>query len=90
MSKTTDERGRIYLPKDVRERFGTKYRVVELPNYVALFPISDEPLDAVEEAVGDTLEGKSVDELREEARRKAREGVAAEREAIAEKSGDGE
>jgi len=43
MSKSTDERGRIYLPKDVRERFGDKYRIVELPSHVALFPVDDHP-----------------------------------------------
>lgn len=80
MSKSTDERGRLYLPKDVRERFGEEYRVVELPDYVALFPIADDPLAAVEEAVGDQLEGKSVDELQEEARRKGRDEIARERE----------
>lgn len=81
MSKSTDERGRLYLPKDVRERFGDEYRVVELPNYVALFPVAEDPVAAVEDAVGETLEGKSVDELRAEARRKGREEVAAEHEA---------
>lgn len=30
MSKSLDERGRIYIPKDVRERFGETYRIVEL------------------------------------------------------------
>lgn len=79
MSKSTDERGRLYLPKDVRERFGEEYRVVELPNYVALFPVAADPLAAVEEAVGDSLEGQSVDEFKEEARRKGREEIATER-----------
>ena|GEM_PF-443422 len=68
MSKSTDERGRLYLPKDVRERFGEEYRVVELPNYVALFPIADDPLAAVEEAVGDELDGDTVEEIRDRAR----------------------
>ena len=78
MSKSTDERGRLYLPKDVRERFGEEYRVVELPNYVALFPVAEDPLAAVEEAVGDSLEGNSIEELQEEARRKGREEIASE------------
>lgn len=90
MSKSTDERGRIYLPKDVRERFGTEYRVVELPNYVALFPVADDPLAAVQEAVGDAFEGKSVDELREEARENARAEVAAERTQTDADAEDGE
>ncbi len=79
MSKSTDERGRLYLPKDVRDRFGEEYRVVELPDYVALFPVADDPLAAVEEAVGDELEAKGVDELQEEARRKGHNEIARER-----------
>jgi bifunctional DNA-binding transcriptional regulator/antitoxin component of YhaV-PrlF toxin-antitoxin module len=78
MSKSTDERGRLYLPKDVRERFGEEYRVVELPDYVALFPVADDPIAAVEEAVGDELEGKRVDELQREARRRGHNEIARE------------
>jgi bifunctional DNA-binding transcriptional regulator/antitoxin component of YhaV-PrlF toxin-antitoxin module len=80
MSKSTDERGRIYLPKDVRDRFGTEFRVVELPNYVALFPVAEDPIEAVRDAIGDELAGKSVEELKTEAREKSREQVSTERE----------
>lgn len=68
MSKSTDERGRLYLPKDVRERFGETYRVVELPSHVALFPVDDDPLEGVQEAVGDAFENENVEELKEQAR----------------------
>ena len=80
MAKSTDERGRIYLPKDVRERFGDEYRVVELPNYIALFPTDENPLEAVENAVGDALKEKSVSQLSREAREKAHQGIAKERD----------
>lgn len=80
MGTNTDDRGRIYLPKDVRERFGERYRIVELPSHVALLPVAEDPLSAVEDAVGDSLEGTPSDELKTEARRKAREEIAAERE----------
>lgn len=80
MSKSTDEHGRLYLPKDVRERFGEEYRVVELPDYVALFPVADDSITTVEEAIGDELHKKSVDELQREARRKDRDGTSHERE----------
>lgn len=66
MSKSTDERGRIYLPKGVRERFGDRYRIVELPTHVALFPVDEDPLDGVRAAVGDAFEGESVDDLESE------------------------
>ena len=74
MSSSTDDRGRLYLPKGVRERFGERYRIVELPSHVALFPVDDDPLTGIQEAVGDAFEGKSVDELKAE----AREGVRRE------------
>ena len=51
MSKSTDERGRLYLPKEVRERFGDRYRIVELPSHVALFPVDDDPLAGLRDAV---------------------------------------
>ncbi|WP_348611649.1 AbrB/MazE/SpoVT family DNA-binding domain-containing protein [Halobaculum rarum] len=79
MATNTDDRGRIYLPKDVRERFGDQYRIVELPTHVALFPIADDPLAAVEDAIGDRLDGTPSDEAKAEARRKAREEITAER-----------
>lgn len=68
MSKSTDERGRIYLPKAVRERFGERYRIVELPSHVALFPVDEDPLEGLREAVGDAFEGRETDELKREAR----------------------
>jgi len=85
MGTNTDDRGRIYLPKDVRERFGERYRIVELPSHVALLPVAEDPLAAVEDAVGDSLEGTPSDELKQEARRKAREEIDAERENLDER-----
>lgn len=68
MSKSTDERGRIYLPKGVRERFGDRYRIVELPSHVALFPVGDDPLDGLRTAVGDAFSGTDAAELKSNAR----------------------
>lgn len=75
MSKSTDERGRIYLPKDVRDRFGEKYRIVELPSHVALFPVDDEPLEGVRAAVGDAFGDVSGDDLKTTARSRIAEEV---------------
>lgn len=77
MGTTTDERGRIYLPKEVRDTYGEQYRVVQLPSHVALIPIDDDPLDGLREAIGDAFEGREIEELRED----AREAVAADAEA---------
>ncbi|MFW6436317.1 MAG: AbrB/MazE/SpoVT family DNA-binding domain-containing protein [Halococcoides sp.] len=68
MSTSTDERGRIYLPKEMRERFGEEYRIVELPSHVALFPVDDDPLDGLRDAVGDAFAGRDPDELKSAAR----------------------
>jgi bifunctional DNA-binding transcriptional regulator/antitoxin component of YhaV-PrlF toxin-antitoxin module len=78
MSKSTDERGRIYLPKGVRDRFGDKYRIVELPSHVALFPVDDDPLEGLREAVGDAFEGTDADGLKQDARRAISEEIEAE------------
>ena len=75
MSKSTDERGRLYLPKGVRDRFGDRYRIVELPGHVALVPVDDDPLAGLRAAVGDAFEDADVDRLKTDARR------AVEREA---------
>jgi bifunctional DNA-binding transcriptional regulator/antitoxin component of YhaV-PrlF toxin-antitoxin module len=79
MTSKADKRGRIYLPKEIREKHGREYRIVELPSHVALFPVADDPLAAIEEAVGDTLAGKDVDELKAEVRSKAAREIADER-----------
>ncbi|QSG01385.1 AbrB/MazE/SpoVT family DNA-binding domain-containing protein [Natranaeroarchaeum sulfidigenes] len=68
MSKSTDERGRIYLPKDVRDRFGEQYRIVELPSHVALFPVDEDPIEGLREAVGDAFEDEDATELKAKAR----------------------
>ena len=68
MSKSTDQRGRIYLPKDIRERFGDQYRIVELPSHVALFPVDEDPLEGLRDAVGDDFAETTADELKAEAR----------------------
>lgn len=68
MSKSTDERGRIYLPKDIRERFGDQYRIVELPSHVALFPVDEDPLEGLRAAVGDAFREGEAEDLKTDAR----------------------
>jgi bifunctional DNA-binding transcriptional regulator/antitoxin component of YhaV-PrlF toxin-antitoxin module len=80
MSKSTDDRGRIYLPKSVRDRFGDEYRIVELPNHVALFPVDEDPLEGVRAAVGDAFEGEDVNDLKDAARESIRNEAQEEAE----------
>lgn len=64
-----DDRGRLTLPKEVRERYGDRYHVVQLPDGIKLVPVADDPLEALRDEFADVE--KSADELREEAREAA-------------------
>lgn len=61
-----DDRGRLTLPKEVRERYGDRYHVVQLPAGIKLIPIADDPLEALRDEFADVE--KSANELRKEAR----------------------
>lgn len=64
MVKTADN-GRVYIPKEMREKLGERFHIVEREDKIVLVPVSEEPL----EALRDEMKGidKSVDELEEEA-----------------------
>jgi hypothetical protein len=72
MTVETDDSGRLYLSAAQREKYGEKFHVVEYEDRLELIPINDDPLQAVREAAGDAFEGKSVEDLRTEAREQAR------------------
>ncbi len=38
-----DDRGRLTLPKEIRERYGDRYHIVKLPDGLKLIPVSDDP-----------------------------------------------
>lgn len=70
MSETTlDDRGRLTLPKELRERYGDRYHIVELHDGIKLIPIAEDPLEALREEFADVE--KTVEELRAEARQAA-------------------
>lgn len=64
-----DERGRLTLPKEIRERYGERYHIVELPDGIKLVPIADDPLEALRDEFADVE--KSATELRDEGRETA-------------------
>jgi bifunctional DNA-binding transcriptional regulator/antitoxin component of YhaV-PrlF toxin-antitoxin module len=66
---TLDDRGRITLPKELRERHGDRYHIVELRDGIKLIPIDDDPLAALR-AEFEGVE-TSADELRSDARSEA-------------------
>ena len=62
---TSAEDGRIYLPKELREKYGDRFHIVEKGDKIVLVPVSDDPLGALREE----FEGidKSASELKDEA-----------------------
>ncbi|WP_299234878.1 AbrB/MazE/SpoVT family DNA-binding domain-containing protein [Natronomonas sp.] len=68
MVTETDDRGRIYLSKDLRERHGERFRVVDLPSRIVLVPVDDDPIRVIRESVGAAFEGTDIEDLREHAR----------------------
>lgn len=74
MTTKTDPQGRLYLPKDVREKYGEKYHVVEYEEKIELIPIADDPLAAARDAAGelrDATPEEIEDAISDEARRDA-------------------
>ena len=69
----TDERGRVTIPKKVRDRYGDTFRLVELDSGIKLVPIPDDPLEELRAAASDELREASLDDLEEAAREEARE-----------------
>ena len=62
---TLDDRGRLTLPKEIREQYGDHYYVVDLHDGIKLIPVSHDPLDALRDEFADVE--KTADELKEEA-----------------------
>ncbi|SFC08060.1 hypothetical protein SAMN05444422_104163 [Halobiforma haloterrestris] len=79
MSAETDGQGRLYIPKDVREKYGEKYHIVTYEDRIELVPVADDPLAAVREAAGE-LRDASIDDIRAD--------IEAEGKAEARKKGD--
>lgn len=77
MSIETDAQGRLYLPSELREKYGERFHVVEYRDRIALVPIAEEPLSAVRAAVSHAFEDESAEALREEAPDRAREQAVA-------------
>ncbi|GAB3683053.1 hypothetical protein GCM10028857_09940 [Salinarchaeum chitinilyticum] len=68
VERSTDKRGRITIPSDLRERFGDRYRVVELDDGIKLVPIPRNPIESLRESASDELRETSAAELRAVAR----------------------
>lgn len=65
MSAETDQQGRLYIPKEVREKYGEKYHIVTYEDRIELIPVAKDPLAAVREAAGE-LHDASIEEIRDD------------------------
>jgi len=63
---TLDDRGRLTLPKELREQYGDRYRIVQIHDGIKLIPIAENPLEALRDEFADVE--KTAEELRAEAR----------------------
>lgn len=66
---TLDGRGRLTVPKEIRDRFGERYHLVRLHDGIKLVPVDDDPLHALRDEFADVE--KSAAELREGGREEA-------------------
>jgi bifunctional DNA-binding transcriptional regulator/antitoxin component of YhaV-PrlF toxin-antitoxin module len=75
VSKTaqTDDRGRIVIPQEIREKYGERYRIVDHNDRVELIPLHDDPVDGLRDAVGDAFAGTPITCIKAAARDAARD-----------------
>lgn len=66
---TLDGRGRLTLPKEIRERYGEHYHIIQLHDGIKLVPVEDDPLEALRSEFADVE--KTAEELRQEGRKAA-------------------
>jgi hypothetical protein len=90
MSVETDSQGRLYLSAELRRKYGEKFHVVEYEDRLELVPIDEDPLAAVREEVGDAFEGRSIEELREEAIERAKQETRSDLERAKRRAEDDE
>lgn len=62
MSAETDRQGRLYIPKEIRQKYGEKYHLVQYEDRIELIPVADDPLAAVRKAAGE-LQEASIEEI---------------------------
>lgn len=72
---TTDDRGRVTIPKEVRDQYGERYRLVTLDSGIKLVPIPEDPLAELRAAASDELRDASLEDLERAAREEAQEQV---------------
>lgn len=69
-----DDRGRVYLGKKIREKYGEKFIILEDKDKLILVPVSNEPIKDLE-ALGKQLPRKSLKALRKDILKEAKKEV---------------
>lgn len=69
-----DSRGRVYIPKDMREEFGESFKVVKLDSGIKLIPLDDDPVDGLRSSM-EEAEDLELDGITREAEKKAKKEV---------------
>ena len=59
------EDGRVYIPKETRERMGTEFELIDRGDKILLLPIPENPLENLQEDWKDV--DKSAKELKKDA-----------------------
>ncbi|MFB6191630.1 MAG: AbrB/MazE/SpoVT family DNA-binding domain-containing protein [Candidatus Nanohaloarchaea archaeon] len=65
------EDGRVYIPKDLRDRMGSRFELIDRGDRIVLLPVPEDPLEELREEWEDV--DKSVEELKKEAVEEAAE-----------------
>ena len=73
-----DAKGRIYLPEDVRKKYGTRFFVVPAGDKILLFPLVDDPVKDFAELGKKLPQHMTVAELKADLRKYAEEQSARE------------
>nr|EGQ40314.1 MAG: transcriptional regulator, SpoVT/AbrB family [Candidatus Nanosalinarum sp. J07AB56] len=69
-----DSSGRVYLPKEVREGLGERFRAVKIGGGLRLIPVPDNPVEDLRTKTSEIRESdESVENLRKEARKRLQE-----------------
>ncbi|WP_456395259.1 AbrB/MazE/SpoVT family DNA-binding domain-containing protein [Thermococcus sp.] len=63
MISKMDSKGRLYIPRSMRERVGKEVYLVETPDGILIIPKPEDPLKELKE-IGKSLPKVSLDELK--------------------------
>ena len=72
-----DKQGRIYLPEELREYLKFRILVARTKDKgIFLYPIEEDPIEALAKLGKDRLKKKSIKQLKEEARKEIEDAAA--------------